>query len=799
MNERDIEAMLAGMQGGKQRRPPAQPEQKTFSGVHGPMTPQSLPRAQHLDESGVRVNVDLRGGTRFSQSPNDVGISGNMLVNRKPGIFSRWAQDPFEKFLAESHGALDQTGLQKALFDVPVARPNFSPLHEILHKRSWDDSEKAVALRHVLEYGLESVPDDRTRGLDRLHGNPPQTAMQAALEGRNLAAVNILAEAGASTTMLDSQGFTSMAHAVLSGMPEAIPVLMSKNPAPWTSRKGDTLMDLSFKRLETQASIQTPEGMVTEIETFYKSLASIKQYRLEAIGPDVDRTSDPDGEHAFNDKLDIISERFDAILKERQMQPFGGYFKTMIQQIKDTPALEGARLSELVGPKTHRAFTNPNQGISDVHTMEYYKHPWALVRGLYAGIDAMSSKLDRANAMVQSQSTVYFRMQAMPPGKGTPEYTAKYGANGDAKYAEDMTAYKEKMASINETMRPTVNLDLVLTNFKDLANPQGDTLLTKAIRTGNYELADTFMDMNVNMHARDAQGQTAMHLLAASCDNKTDFTNMITGLVGKPDGAGGRTSMFNHGNTADWDIKNNEGQTFLDILQEKHPEWVADIEHHLGVKNVTHEIPEWSMTRVLALGGPEKVLALALSSVPTLDALPDTALPSERRDHTDKALNILNNVVHQLENTEDPGKVSKLTGQLSGMLEKCDATTKMGLVMGLMKEGYDLDSPHREKVLLQTAAGLARDISSANPDELEKMFNLSNQITDATETVWKSQELATHLIVQAGISMGNTDLQELGQVMEKRLREVAVQKYSVDMDNEHTAGNNASGNGPSKG
>lgn len=205
------------------------------------------------------------------------------------------------------------------------------------------------------------------------------------------------------------------------------------------------------------------------------------------------------------------------------------------------------------------------------------------------------------------------------------------------------------------------------------------------------------------------------------------------------------------------------------------------------------------MARVLALGGPEKVLALALSAVPTLDPLPDTALPSERREHTDKALNIMNNVVHQLENTQEPSKVTKLMGHLDGVLSKCDSTTKMGLVLGLMKEGYDLDSPQRETVLLQAAGALARDISTAGPRELEAMFDLSNRITDATEPVWKSQELATHMIVQAGISMGNTDLQELGQLMEKRLREVGAQKYSMGMDNEHDGNGAGASTGPSKG
>ena len=802
MNEQDIQAMLASMQGGKPRgrrnqMAPATPQEPSRSGVHGPVTLASLPRGVRPDND-AKVQIDLRSATRFSENPNSIGIAGNREFTRKGSLMSRWALDPVEKFLQESQGALDQRGLQEALFQIPVARPNFSPLHEILNKRNWSQDEQAVALRHVLEYGIESVPDSTERGLDRLYGNPPRSALQAALEQRNYPAVQMLVEAGANTHIMDRQGVTPIAHAILSGMPEAIPLLLSKTTPAWTSRQGDTLLDLSLESLETQSLLQSPDKIAEEIETFYQSIATIKQFKLQATDAKVDREKDPEGDKAFNEKLDAIQERFDAILKQRQLQPLGGYFNTMIEQVKSLEPLDAGTISEHVGPKTHRAFTNPGKGISDTKRLDFLDHPWAF---LFRGLDVLNDKMDRANAMEISRQRVYFRMAEMPPGKGTPDYDALYGSGkgSDEKYAKALAHYMDKLGEIDTQMRDKINLDLVLTNYQDLSNSEGDTLLTKAMRAQSFDVAEALMNMDVNMHARDAKGQTAMHILAATCNDKKAFTNMITGLVGKPDGAGGRTSMFHHGNTADWDIRNNDGETFLDVLQKTHPEWVADIEHHLGVKNVQAPLPEWSMARVLALGGPEKVLALALSAVPTLDPLPDTALPSERREHTDKALNIMNNVVHQLENTQEPSKVTKLMGHLDGVLSKCDSTTKMGLVLGLMKEDYDLDSPQRETVLLQAAGALARDISTAGPRELEAMFDLSNRITDATEPVWKSQELATHMIVQAGISMGNTDLQELGQLMEKRLREVAAQKYSMGMDNEHDGNGAGASTGPSKG
>lgn len=663
-----------------------------------------------VSNQGGKTFIDARSyNSRFGK-PNysQVGAtaSGTPVMNQV--VVN--GDDPLKLYLHESSSSKgkkipDFEKIEACLFQLPRYDPNFHPLKEILSHAHWSNTDKARVLRQVMQYSVDIEDPSRGKAI--------QTPLEVALELGNNEAAMVFIGHGAELNKPNLKGLKAMHLAAMHGMPDLMAVMAQRGGTAGMTGEGSSLADLAMKRFEkklekTKELIGQPE-FETHLDTYYKSLAVVKKFKLY------------DGPWDFSKhkkKLNELTERFPGY------KPF---IETMEQSLNDIES-ETDPAKKITYPPS-RAYTNPGKAFNDP-VFDNFEHSWL---GFMSFMDRATENMQRSNLVANSRNKVATCLRNM-----------------DQLTDLDAIQYLQKN-------RRTINLDFVVNDIT--LNPYGDTLLTRAIRDKKYEVAAQLLELDVNMHATDKNGDTALHLLAKTCTDKAEFLLFAKQMIGVPiqtvqlDAKGeekivpGRKSLLQHENLSDWYVLDAQGKTFIDVLRETHPEWTSDhpdaswlqdIERQLGIPVADNDIPLWSVQRMMRLGGPEEVLRLrknaaalqlADETLPTLDPLDPLATNEERNEQVTRLLDTVSLLQKFKQKTTDPEKSKEIRERLRSIVGKQDPETKMRTLLLFTDK---MDSLTAEQMEGQTTImrSLANDMKTGDAQEKANIFTVFDKASE---------------------------------------------------------------------
>ena len=661
-----------------------------------------------VSNEGRNTYVDARAyNSRFGKpSYSKVGAtaSGTAVMNQT--VIN--GDDPLKLYLHESSAKgekkPDFEKIEACLFQLPRYDPNFHPLKKILSNKHWSKTDKARVLRQVMQYSVDIEDPSRGKAI--------QTPLEIAFELENNEAAMVFIGHGAELNKPNLQGLKAMHQAAMHGMPESMAVLAQRGGTAGMTGTGLSLADLTMQRFEQK--LEKPTELIGQkefeqyLDTYYKSMAVVKKFKLY------------DGPWEFKEhkkKLNELTERFPGY------KPF---IDTMEQSLNDIVS-ETDPAKKITYPPS-RAYTNPGKAFNDP-VFDNFEHPWL---GFMSGLDRYNENMQRSNIVANSRREVLTCLRNMDQLKdlGTIQYLQKN--------------------------RRKLNLDFVVED--SALNPHGDTLLTRAVRDKKYEVAAQLLELDVNMHATDKNGDTALHLLAKTCTDKAQFLLLAKQMTGIPiqtvqlDAKGaekivpGRKSLLQHENLSDWYVPDAQGKTFIDVLRETHPEWkseqpgaswLQDIETQLGIPIVDNDIPLWSVQRMMRLGGPEEVLRLrtnadalrlADETLPTLDRFDPLATKEERNQQVTLLFDAVSRLQTLKQKTTDPEKSKEIRERLLSIVGKQDPETKMRTLLLFTDK---MDSLTAEQMEGQTTImrSLANDMKTGDAQGKANIFSVFDEAT----------------------------------------------------------------------
>lgn len=656
----------------------------------------------------VQQYVDARRYQRFGPpgGPYVGATKGGMPVHNQHIVLG---EDPFKKFLHESSKKTtkepDYEEAYKRLFQLPKYDANFHPLHDILSHPHWDGQAKTRMLRMCLTFSQDV--DRPTNGAGR------QTPLERAFEisDKNTAreSIGILMQHGADINKLNHKGMRAMHHAALHGHPEVLATLAMHGGQAGLTGSGRNVADMAMENLKSVIEKKplkniTQKDFEATLETYYKSMANIKRFKL----------------HDEPWDFKPHAKRLKELLKD--YPAYAPYIDTMehtldtVEPLKQYPTFPPSRV-----------YTNPCDGLNDP-VMDKYQHPWL---GALSFLDDITENLQRTNILLRSRNNVAECFKNL-----------------------NILTQTSNIAFFTNN-RKDLDLDIVIKD-KGL-NPEGDTMLTRCLREGNFEAARCVMELNVNMHATDRHGDTGMHILAKTCNDKDAFLLAMKQMIGVPNPppAEGRSSLLSANVAlADWYCPNSKGQTFMDVLYEQHPEWkpnpvtgkhpagswVPDLEKQLGVFSMDTSVPEWNPTRVLELGGPEEFLKLEKNAdflmledrtLPNLGPLNAYATKSERDQ---QVLSLCSAVerLHKLKEDAGSKELANIQDRLVAIVENQDAETKMRALLVFTSTMDKMTSSRMEgeTTIMQSITQTMKHGTDADKQKIFDAFNEASQEAD---------------------------------------------------------------------
>ena len=462
--------------------------------------------------------------------------------------------DPLKKFLDKSRTKripLDLDNVQKALIQPGIYDANFRPLHEIMSHPYWSGREKVQVLIKCLMFG----PDVNHR--DANQETPLHFAFRFNEPELLKVAVVSLVERGADLNVLDKNGKKALHYVIETGHPELIPAMIARQATAGKTANGDSLSNIAldrFTRSMHRNIANDSEHFQSAIKAYYRSMAYVKSYKLH------------EAEFSLEDDLK-------KLLNVCKKQP--GYRNVIDDVEKKIGQVDPAQ--KLPRAQLPRANTSPD------HVFKLQEgndaHPW---------LGGFSSFMDKLTGSLNIDTYLTYSKHRTTDLFNNPELI------NSANVMERLRRERSK-----------IDIDYVLMDSK--FNLKGDTFLTKLARISNIAGISNMVDLHANLNAQDFEGNTAMHLLAKNCQNRGQLLIGLKHLVGVPNAEGRINTLGGGTNHADRDIVNFQGQTFMDILQEMHPEWSHEFSVELGAQPLQPKLPELEMTKVLLLEGPTEM------------------------------------------------------------------------------------------------------------------------------------------------------------------------------------------------
>lgn len=669
---------------------------------------EQIPTVSQAGEGNqIRSYFDARRYHRFGPPENKrVGSTPKGVPVQNQNVLP--GEDPFKLFMQESTKKMErEPDYEEAylrLFQLPRYDENFYPLHDILSHPHWSGEAKARMLETCLKFSQD---------VDRpIQGQSLQTPLERAFELQDkelgAKAATILMHYGADLNKHNHKGLRAMHQAALHGHPELLATFAMRGAHAGLTGAGRSVGDMAMEHFERSVE-KTPMRVVRQsdfegaMETYYKSMANIKKFGLH------------DGKWDFS----AHKARLKELIKGYPAQ-YADYLDTMEKTLEDIEPL-----SKIPNYPPAKPYTNPCNGLNDP-VLDRYQHPWLSEFKVFNSLDNFAENMERKTILVKSETKVI------------------QGFNNLDKLTDPAV-----IASLT-SIRKTLDLDVVISKPKGL-NPEGDTLFTKCIRDGKYESALTLMQMNVDMHAKDKNGDTGMHILAKTCKDRDAFFLTMKQMVGVPatPPAEGRSSLLSKDvGLADWYCPNAKGETFMDVLYAQHPEWkpdpvtgkhppeswIPDLVQQLGVVHMDTSVPEWSVGKVLQLGGPEEFLRLGKNPDPLL--LQDRTLPSlepltaytTKADRDNQVLALCGAVskLHELRKDATPEELVRIRERLGSIVEGQDAETKMRALLVFTSK---MDSMTAAQMEGQTTImqSITQTMRSGDEAEKQKVFDAFNE------------------------------------------------------------------------
>lgn len=490
--------------------------------------------------------------------------------------------------------------------------------------------------------------------VDRKFGKPQISALSLAFglpRGEREDAVNLIVRHGANVKNVDSNGYNALHYAVIHGCPDVIPTLVKKGAAHTLNATTKSLTGLALERFgkELSGPHQIKEKLDRAFTDLYRTMAHLKQSGL----------------------LDKSFELDDFIAQVRQRSKSYPQYNEAVSNMS-------AHLSRVTQKPVDEdltvisAYSNPNGGFSyESNTPQ--SDSWGF-------FDRIIHNNKVALAMKTSELWVNRCFRNMS--------------------SLTKTDFVERMSEAQKSF----DIDYVSLDN----NPHNDTLLTKCAREGRTEEMLAIIKMNANLHASDANGNTALHLLVTSVHDKEQFLLAAKHLIGFKSENGERQSLTGSDNLADWRIPNYKNETFVDVLAKIHPDWMADVEKHLDVRSSKQDILEWTPDIIQSIGYEVPAMDLRLEAPEHL------ASESELSAHTHKLCEYLKN-----RHTHAPESMAR---DMEYTLKAQSAELKMKALVELISDENPTASTHNAQSVLMR--DIANTMASGSDNERRQLFDV---------------------------------------------------------------------------
>lgn len=562
MNQQDIMRMMQGM-GSQEDSTPKPP----------------------LAEMGERVAMDVRlgDGTR-----NEDGvIVADVLDPRSPksrrfGFL--WANSKIDSLIKDGDVKNEKfiSDLQFYLTHNPSREAQYKYISAIQHAGNISQDNKSQAIRLLCEYDFNPAAKN-------IHGETPAYVAVKMNDLKSLSALVQASAAGENKVLgfMDKDGNNLLNVAALHS-PELIPFLLRSGLQSEFNNKGHNVVDSISQRFMSKVNFNPKDAF----NDLYISLSSLQKANMlstadmERMAPyfkNIDARYAPGLKHMLT-QVSMIEPSDNIVLKNvPNMVSNMGY---AVSYTGGIPITNTGFKFDLGASDLYRKATNSVLELFDV-TSTYKGYKTLNFNNLDTdqlriNIEAIENSL---NAKINKPSGFLARLAGSAV---TPEEKAKYKTQ-----LENLQTIKQMSATNSLEAARALNDMVIKLNAerigqalsicqKNIAsgaydadkihfdtiiqNNDHDTLLTYAVKNKHMDTINFCLAKNVNLHAADKDGNTALHLAARNGD-----LEVMNKLIGRFNGKSFEP-VPPAKSVANINILNGEGKNFIDVLKESLPE-----------------------------------------------------------------------------------------------------------------------------------------------------------------------------------------------------------------------------------
>jgi ankyrin repeat protein len=418
--------------------------------------------------------------------------------------------------------------LINALNQSPPREPKgHSDIHDVMSHQYWDIPTKQAAVRKLCEYSFSP---------SRNYNN--ETPLRLGIRLGDPTIIATLLQAGANPDDRDARGYDSIAYSILNGRHDLLPVLLQFSATSSPASNGDSALMLAIEQFKNEV----PSKREGAFKNFYQTVHILSQFGHVKGVPLLSLNTNEGSE---------LARVMKSLPSDAQ-----GAMSLMITRLRSVQSYSKDELQILArrAPLNMAPFTNPG-GVPGREVPSFFK-TFSLA-GIWQGVDDSLSKSLRKSLMNH---------------KSDDDYTQK--RNTDL---------------INIAIREKITLDLDVPS----AEIPNNTVLQHAVSISSPGMLEYCIKEQCNLHCVNSNGDYPLHIAANLDDKKKVFELLIQmiGVIEQGSGSGSRKSLYAGCGIADMRALNAKNETFLDIVTQKHPEWVADLVVHLNIEAPGKSLP----------------------------------------------------------------------------------------------------------------------------------------------------------------------------------------------------------------
>lgn len=678
------------------------------------------------------ANTKLKAATLLTvRDPRDFVANDHQRLSKYMRAF-------FIKGIGKDGSPIEQ--FLSLAMQAPAREPSdISYIHQAMSNQAWSVEQRRTVIRGMMEFKFNPNREWNS-----------EFPIERAVRMGDSQIVSSLLQAGADLTVMDNRGYNALNLAVEHGHAHLIPQLVRFGARPQNTASGDSPLMLAIINFDRDCK----KDPTTAFRNLYTMAGALRQ--VNCISNSTDNAVIPTNSVAYR-ALEKI--------REANAPHFDGMMEALHRSLSKIEALAPGKIKAMqaMAPKNMKAFTNMGGLQSSPNSTFRPSIKW------------LSGHLDVKLGNKLSSSVMDLAFQT----KNNDQFESlKRGSTHQGKNLLDVVVPQH---------RDLLNLD------QQSTSPPHDTILHHAARYGISSMLDFCMREHCNLHVINGDGNYPIHLIAQLDDLRT-MKLMLSKLVGLPSKDGRRESLYEDAKYADLRALNANGQSFLDVLAQKNPDWVTDIAEHLGISDQLDGLYQGELAGLAPLddlkhtASPPRALSNDIPGYKHLrDYGPNDPVPPVRfqsntstqeedaaftKNKEDDVLQIIS-MLQMKSNT--PEREQYLREQLSTHLQATPVETKLSIIFNAVQGMFDTkeDSSAINK--------LRRDVASRVGKELNESLKDPDVCARALKAIEAASPGKDKIQILASLRVLGLDIEPADKIYEQ-IMEASTARFANDIE-----------------